>query len=96
MIKEIGVSKQGEALLVTLPGGVQSKIKAASLRKSAMDAVTKRERIDSGTVNVADGIRITKLNAMGSTGINIHFSDGHEKAIYPYPFLKKLALDSDN
>ena len=38
---------------------------------------------------------ITKLSGMGSTGINIHFSDGHEKAIYPFPYLEKLALGSD-
>lgn len=95
MISEIGVSAEGDALLLTLRDGLQSKIDAANLRRSAMDALTRRERLRTGTVHVANGIRITHLTAMGSTGFNIQFSDGHVKAIYPVSYLEKLALDSD-
>lgn len=95
MISEIGVSAHGEALLLTRDDGLQSKIDAASLRRSAMDALTRRERLQTGTVHVSDGIRITQLTAMGSTGFNIQFSDGHDKAIFPVRYLEKLVLDSD-
>lgn len=95
MISEIGLAGQGLSLQLTFIDGRQQQLAAALLRENAMDAVTKRERIVAGSVQVVEDIRITEINAVGSTGINIQFSDGHDRAIFPYQYLAKLATDSD-
>ncbi|MEM7525228.1 MAG: gamma-butyrobetaine hydroxylase-like domain-containing protein [Pseudomonadota bacterium] len=69
---------------------------AARLRSEARDARSRRERIDTGGLFVADGIRIVGVQAMGSVGLNISFSDGHDRAVYPISLLKELSDQNDN
>lgn len=88
--------RDGGALQITSEGGCEYEIDALTLRCAAMDAVSKRERIDNGFVSVTGPVRITAINPVGTTGVNIQFSDGHQRAIYPYPYLSKLALSADN
>jgi len=87
--------KDAEALELTWESGAISELPAEYLRKEAMDAWSRRERIDHGEVKVAPGIRITGCYPIGAQGVNLHFSDGHDKAIYPYPYLRELSDAND-
>ena len=90
MIDSLAASEDCQHLTVIWEGGKKSVLSAAYLRKEAKDAWSIRERLEHGEVSVLPGIRITGLTQIGN-GVNVHFSDGHEKAIYPFPYLRELS-----
>ncbi len=94
MIDRLAASDDAQALTVTWKDGGESMLTAAFLRENAKDAWSIRERLDHGQVHVAPGIAITGLEQIGN-GVNIHFSDGHDKAIYPFPYLRELCGQID-
>jgi len=90
MIDSLTASDDCQHLNVTWDDGATTTFTAAYLRKEAKDAWSIRERLDHGEVSVLPGLRITGLSQIGN-GVNIHFSDGHDKAIYPFPYLRELS-----
>lgn len=80
---------------MTLTNGQKVPLTAEFLRAHAMDAVSRRERIDNSSVTVCPDIHILSVRPVGHTGLNITFSDGHDRAIYPYSYLQTLALSVD-
>lgn len=91
MIDSLAASDTCEDLQVVWEDGQQTTFPAAFLRQEAKDAWTIRERLDKGAVGVLPGIRITGLYQVGPQGVNVHFSDGHDKAIYPFVYLRELS-----
>ncbi len=73
------------------PDGRRDLIDAGTLRSAARDATSLRERIDTGGIFVADGLKVTGCDPVGSYGVNIRFSDGHDRAIYPFVYLREIA-----
>lgn len=95
MIDRFAASADAQALHIHWSAGRETVLPATFLRQNARDAWTKREIIDFGTVRVDDGIHITKLIQIGAEGVNVHFSDGHDKAIYPFVYLDELCAEFD-
>ena len=90
MLDAAQTSSDAGSLTLTWSTGETSCLSAETLRKQAQDAWSKRERYETGSVRVAPGLTITDVVDIGY-GLNIHFSDGHDKAIYPAPFLRELS-----
>ena len=76
--------------------GTASELAAQVLRQEAQDAHSKRFRIDNGELSAPSDLRITAMSMIGRGAVNIHFSDGHERAIYPFVYLKELSERFDN
>jgi len=91
MLDNIRVSEDYAQLQLDWDNGAQSTLAASVLRREARDASSVRERHDRGQVHVIPNIQITALEMVGTTGINIQFSDGHQRAIFPIPYLKQLS-----
>ena len=96
MIESLTLTKDAQALKIGSNDGSSVNLSAIALRRAARDAQSRRARIDSNTTQIPANLAITRLIQMGSTGINIHFSDGHTKAIYPYSYLAELIQSIDN
>lgn len=90
MIDSLTASDDCQHLTVTWESGEETTFSAAYLRREAKDAWSIRERLDHGEVSVLPNLRITGLAQIGN-GVNVHFSDGHDKAIYPFPYLRELS-----
>ncbi|MEM8572301.1 MAG: DUF971 domain-containing protein [Pseudomonadota bacterium] len=88
---ELTVAPDFQHLILDWPDGTSSRLPAETLRREARDAATRRRMIDHGFVEVAKGLSITGLNLIGNGAVNITFSDGHDRAIYPWPYLRSLA-----
>lgn len=88
--EELLVVQDGTALEIRWPDGMAT-ISAARLRAQARDAVSRRQIIDFGEIRILPGLHITALEQVGAMGVNVHFSDGHARAIYPWPYLRALA-----
>ncbi len=91
MIKAISATPDCRALIIDWESGETSELTAIILRREARDAVSIRQRVDFGSVRVDDDIAITALSSVGAAGVNIHFSDGHDRAIYPFAYLRELS-----
>ena len=91
MIDCLSATPDCRKLIVEWKEGVTSELPAAMLRREARDAYSTRARIDHGEIQVADGLTITKLVQVGAAGVNVHFSDGHDRAVYPFIYLRELS-----
>ncbi|KCV82310.1 hypothetical protein ATO10_07967 [Actibacterium atlanticum] len=96
MIEEMTASEDARHLHVSWDNGETTVLPASLLRKEARDAWSVRERLDHGGVTVQPGICITGLYPVGTFGVNVHFSDGHDRAVYPFPYLRELSDQLDN
>ena len=66
------------------------RIAAEQLRLSCKCAHCTRARFDDRFPETFPGIAITEIGDLGY-GLNISFSDGHNRGIYPKPYLLSLA-----
>jgi len=66
------------------------RIAAEQLRLSCKCAHCTRARFDDRFPERFPGIAITEIGDLGY-GLNISFSDGHNRGIYPKPYLLSLA-----
>ncbi len=66
------------------------RIAAERLRLSCKCAHCTRARFDDRFPEAFPGIAITEIGDLGY-GLNISFSDGHNRGIYPKPYLLSLA-----
>ncbi len=87
----VTISEDGSHLAVDWPDGTRSRIPAATLRGAARDARSVRERIEHGAVRVPPGVRLVGRAPVGSYAVNLHFDDGHDRGIFPWPMLRDLA-----
>jgi DUF971 family protein len=87
----IAVSGQLDALLLTMDGGTVIELPATRLRASCKCAHCLRARIDGVFPDRFTGIAITDVAPIGGYAVNIAFSDGHNRGIYPWALL--MALD---
>ena len=79
------VAEDGTALLL---GG--TPLAAARLRAACRCAQCVRARLDGRFPQSFDAIAIVHVSAMGHYGVNIGFSDGHARGIYPWAYLSQL------
>ena len=84
------VSADLAALSVTGPDGRRSDLTAEQLRLGCKCAHCTRARIDGRFAEGFPGIAITGVADLGY-GLNIAFSDGHDRGIYPKSYLAGLA-----
>ncbi len=96
MIDMLTAEQDATTLAVLWDDGTESRIPAEVLRANARDAWTIRERLDHGSVAISPGLRITALQPVGNHAVNVQFSDGHDRAIFPFPYLRELSPDRDN
>ena len=82
------VTEDGSTLL--LMGGAPQPLAATRLRAACRCAQCVRARIDGIFPQSFDGIVIEHVSPMGHYGINIGFSDGHARGIYPWAYLSQL------
>ena len=75
--------------------GKAAELGAARLRAACRCAWCTRARIDGTFAASFDGVTIEQLAPIGGYAINILFTDGHGRGIYPWAYLHKLARGPD-
>ena len=78
------------ALLVRTTQDDTLRVSAETLRLSCKCAHCTRARFDGRFPETFPGIAITEVGDLGY-GLNISFSDGHDRGIYPKTYLLRLA-----
>lgn len=85
------LSPGADALILRWSDSSEDRIPAPRLRAAARDAASVRRRIEQGALTVAPDLTIDWADPMGAMGLNIRFSDGHDRAIYPWDYLREIA-----
>lgn len=87
-IESATVAEGGATLL--LMGSAPQALAATRLRTACRCAQCVRARADGLFPLSFEGIAIERVSPIGSYGINIGFSDGHARGIYPWAYLSQL------
>jgi DUF971 family protein len=87
-IEGVTVAEGGATLL--LMGSTPQPLAATRLRAACRCAQCVRARADGLFPPSFDGVAIERVSPIGSYGINIGFSDGHARGIYPWAYLSQL------
>jgi DUF971 family protein len=88
---EIRLDASRTRLSVTWDNGVTSTYAASALRDRARDAGSVRTAINDWAVPAASGVTITAVDPIGNYAIRLAFSDGHDRGIFPWPYLAEIA-----
>lgn len=96
MIESLQVTDDLTRLHINWSDGSESQLAAQVLRQEARDAHSTRFRLDHGYLVAAPDLKIEAMTQVGPAGVNIHFSDGHDRAVYPFVYLKELTERFDN
>jgi DUF971 family protein len=89
-VADVEVAIGGSALVIKQADGRHRSLSAALLWSECPSAQG-RVRRARGQSTAPAGIAITDVRDVGAYGINIIFSDGHDRGIYPWSYLATLA-----
>jgi DUF971 family protein len=86
--------RAGRSQLVLVFASGSLAIGAPRLRAACRCADCRRERIDREADPDAGGATIAEVRLIGEHALNIVFSDGHDRGIYPWSYLRELAPEA--
>ena len=87
---EVRVTLGGAVLTLAWADGAAMVIEARELRRGCRCAGCTAERETGGSPPVTETIAITGVETIGGYAINIGFSDGHDRGVYPWTYLRAL------
>ena len=89
--ESVSIAADRGSFCLQWPGGDAVSLSAETVRANCRSAKATRERLDSASHVDFTGITIAEIETIGIYGLNIRFSDGHDRGIYPWAFLRELA-----
>lgn len=90
-VSEISVRDRGSRVRLTWGDGLVQVLTAAELRCGGRDASNVRRAVDGHpAAEPAPNLCITDVRLVGRYAVNICFSDGYDRAIYPWSYLRQL------
>jgi DUF971 family protein len=71
--------------------GHVSRLRHVLLREHCRCAACEQQRRHGpGTSRVSEDLRLVHVEPVGEQGLNLQFSDGHNRGIYPWAYLRQL------
>lgn len=89
---EIRSDATARVLTLHWPDGDTQRIAHARLRAACPCAGCRRIRLDGEAIAVAPDVTLNGIEPMGY-GVQLLFSDGHARGVYPWPWLQTLGDD---
>ena len=86
----IALSEDLGFLDLTMAHGGEIRLAAERLRSACKCAHCVRARIDGVFPERFDGIAVVQVSPIGGYAVNLTFSDGHARGIYPWALLLGL------
>ncbi len=85
------IEEDGRALRLQGRAGISLLVEAATLWQQCPSALRRRQRLEDRVPPAPAGLRIARIAAIGNYGLNIAFSDAHDRGVYPWALLETLA-----
>ena len=87
----VALDDDGRALVVIWIGRPPVRIPAETLWAQCPSAAGRKRRMDGITGSGDPDLRLTHVRPIGNYAVNLSFSDGHDRGVYPWALLEKLA-----
>ncbi|NJM35698.1 MAG: DUF971 domain-containing protein [Rhodomicrobium sp.] len=84
------VLEKGKVLRIVWADGRTDTLDATTLRRASRSASARRAGFDGDDLDCGD-VRITGVAPVGAYAVNIEFSDGESRSIYPWDYFAELA-----
>lgn len=88
---EIALIEGQTVLTVTWADGEASRLHASALRQASRAASEIRRQADGVELNLPPDLRVDAVAPVGNYALRLFFSDGHDRGIYPWAYLRELA-----
>lgn len=88
------VSRGGRDLRLTWANGEAAVLPAEMLRLRCRCAWCTRDRIEGRFPATFQAVSVTKIEPLGGYAVNLGFSDGHARGIFPWVYLRDLAREN--
>lgn len=85
------IEDEGALLALTAGDGVRHAIEAGALWAYCPSALRRRRRMDGLDLRAPAGLTVRNVTPIGNYALNIGFSDGHDRGVYPWALLLQLA-----
>jgi len=79
------------ALAITWPDGAVSRLGAEALRRASRAASEIRRQADGMELAIEPDLRVEGIEPIGNYALRLFFSDGHDRGIFPWVYLRELA-----
>lgn len=79
------------ALVLTWPDGTTNRLGAHGLRRASRAASEIRRQAEGIELVIGPDLRLAAAEPIGSYALRLVFSDGHDRGIYPWTYLRELA-----
>ncbi|WP_375464341.1 DUF971 domain-containing protein [uncultured Methylobacterium sp.] len=89
---EAVLARGGQSLRLTWHDGTSAVLPAARMRLRCRCAWCTRERIEARFPMAFEAVAVTRIVPMGGYAVHVAFSDGHARGIFPWVYLRELAL----
>lgn len=89
--RSVNITDEGKSLEIEWQSGNLAILEAHQLWHDCPSAHGRRRRIDDPKLKPEVGLRIVSFSPIGLYAINIAFSDGHARGVYPWSLLRKFA-----
>ncbi|MFM0644163.1 gamma-butyrobetaine hydroxylase-like domain-containing protein [Paraburkholderia bryophila] len=83
------VELSADAVILHWPGAAAQRIAHRTLRDACPCAGCRRLRREAGETVHAQDVVVSTVQPMGY-GVQLVFSDGHDRGIFPWPYLQAL------
>nr|WP_298146925.1 DUF971 domain-containing protein [uncultured Pseudomonas sp.] len=87
---EIRLRKAQKTLEVLWPDGHLSRLSCLALRKSCACSACNQTRQRGALTLIDADVAVNKLEVSGISGLQLFFSDGHFRGLYPWAYLREL------
>jgi DUF971 family protein len=78
-------------LSITWQDGEVTHLDAAVLRRASRAASEIRRQVDEIELNLPADLRVDAVEPVGAYALRLFFSDGHDRGIYPWAYLRGLS-----
>jgi DUF971 family protein len=89
---ELKLIDNRRVLTVIWDNGDITSLPAELLRRNSRAASALRAAIDDDPPPPDVGIHLTDIQLIGAYAVQLSFSDGHDRGIYPWSYLRELAV----
>lgn len=88
---EITDHRLSGVLEIAWSDGKRSRLRHTLLREQCRCAACQQQRRHgSGTAPADEALRLVRMEPVGEQGLSLAFSDGHDRGIYPWAYLREL------
>lgn len=87
----VHIESRAGILAVRWDDGSASTFTHAQLRSACPCSECRAIRRAGGEVEAPPAVRLNVIEAAGANALNLGFSDGHARGIYPFPLLVELS-----